>query len=84
MATTATEAPQACAWPTSESIDEGLRAAQRAAATARHAAEDAIDGAALAVRRHPLESVGVAAAVGALAGAALAAGLTWALCTRRK
>ena len=67
----------ACRWPTREAVEENVRQARRAVNTARGAAEDAVDQAAVTIRRHPLPAVGAAAAVGAVAGAAIGFGVGW-------
>jgi ElaB/YqjD/DUF883 family membrane-anchored ribosome-binding protein len=59
------------------SVDEAVRGARRAATRARHALEDSTAGAALRVRRHPLEAVATAAAVGVLVGGAVGLLLGW-------
>lgn len=69
---TATQSEKAsgpCGWPKLDSVEENLRQARRVVNDARHAAEDAIEEAALQVRRHPLPVVGAAIVVGAVAGA---------------
>jgi ElaB/YqjD/DUF883 family membrane-anchored ribosome-binding protein len=79
MATaTETDRPaDACRWPTGEAFEENLREVRRVAATARHAAEDAVAEAALNIRRHPLRAVATAAAVGGIAGALAGFGAGW-------
>lgn len=66
----------ACRWPARE-VGEEMRQARRAVNTARHAAEDAVEQTALNIRRHPLQAVGTAAAVGAVAGAVIGFGAGW-------
>lgn len=66
-----------CAWPTFESIGEGVRDARRAAVAARHVAEDLADDAVLRIRKHPLRAVGIAMAAGAVAGSVAGFSLGW-------
>lgn len=73
-ATQSERAIESCRWPTMESVEEDLRRARRVVNTARHAAEDAVAEAALNVRRHPLQSVGGAAVIGAIVGGVLGFG----------
>ena len=66
-----------CAWPTLESMEEGVRTARRAVNDVRHATEDLVAGTALEVRRHPLTAVGLAATAGLMAGCAVGFGAAW-------
>jgi ElaB/YqjD/DUF883 family membrane-anchored ribosome-binding protein len=70
-------------WPTIESVEENLRQTRRLAKTARHAAEDAVGEAALKVRRHPLQAVGAAVAVGIAVGGVFGFGAGWFARARR-
>jgi ElaB/YqjD/DUF883 family membrane-anchored ribosome-binding protein len=67
----------ACRWPTREAVEENLRQARRAVTAARHTGEDAIEQTALNIRRHPLQAVGAAAVVGAVAGAVIGFSVGW-------
>jgi ElaB/YqjD/DUF883 family membrane-anchored ribosome-binding protein len=53
----------------SEAVDDSVRSALRAARQGRNAAEDAIDDARHAVKKNPLQAVGVVFVSGALVGA---------------
>jgi ElaB/YqjD/DUF883 family membrane-anchored ribosome-binding protein len=68
---------QQCTWPTLASMEKAARTARRAATAARNATEDFVAGTALDVRRHPLASIGLAATVGVMAGAALGVAGAW-------
>lgn len=70
MATPLREGPftEPCAWPALESFEDTMRKGRRTVAKARAAAEDAVAGASLEVRRHPLRAVGVAASAGLVTG----------------
>jgi ElaB/YqjD/DUF883 family membrane-anchored ribosome-binding protein len=57
-----------CAWPTLESVEQAVREARRTVTGAHYAAEDLAARGSLGVRRHPLASVGLAAAAGTLFG----------------
>lgn len=57
-----------CAWPTLESMEEAVRTARRAVTSARNKTEDFVAGTTLEVRRHPLASIGLAAAAGLMTG----------------
>ena len=67
----------ACNWPTLDSVTEVVREARNVVADVRQATTDAAEHIELAARRRPLAAVGVAAAAGFVAGAALAFGLGW-------
>ena len=67
----------ACRWPTREAVEQNLRQARHAVTTARNTAEDAVAQTALNIRRRPLQAVGAAAAVGAIAGAVIGFGVGW-------
>jgi ElaB/YqjD/DUF883 family membrane-anchored ribosome-binding protein len=54
-----------------EAVDDGVKSAVRTLRQGRDAAEDAIDDARRTVKRNPLQSIGVAFAVGVLAGCVL-------------
>lgn len=54
--------------PIRAAVHDGLRDVRRAVAAGRHAVEDCADETAIQVRRHPFASLGMAAAVGLLAG----------------
>lgn len=69
------------AWPSLESMEEGIRAARKAAVAARHAGEDFTAEAVLNIRKHPLRAVGVALAAGVVVGSV--AGLCAGWCARR-
>ena len=82
-ATQSARTTEPCRWPTMESVDENLRQARRVVNTARHVAEDVVAEAELTIRRHPLQSVGAAAAVGAIVGGLIGFGAVWFARTRR-
>jgi len=63
--------------PALETLDENVRQGRRLIVQGRHAAEDAVAAAALQVRRHPLNTVVIAAGAGALAGGLLGFALGW-------
>jgi ElaB/YqjD/DUF883 family membrane-anchored ribosome-binding protein len=54
--------------PTVETLEDRAREARRVILQRRYAAEDAIAGATLQVRRHPLSAVALATGIGTLAG----------------
>ena len=54
--------------PIRAAVQENVRDVRRAAAVGRHAVEDFADASEATVRRHPFVSLGIAAAIGALAG----------------
>jgi ElaB/YqjD/DUF883 family membrane-anchored ribosome-binding protein len=66
-----------CAWPTLESLERTVREARRTVTGARYAAEDLAASASLGERRHPLASVGVAAAGGAVFGCVVGFAVGW-------
>lgn len=51
-----------------DAMDEGARSAMKAIKQGRNAAEDAIDDARHAVKRNPLQTMGIAFAVGIVMG----------------
>lgn len=51
-----------------EAVDDGVRSAIRTIKQGRHAAEDAIDDARHAVKRNPMQAVGIVFAAGVLTG----------------
>jgi ElaB/YqjD/DUF883 family membrane-anchored ribosome-binding protein len=63
--------------PALESLEQNVWEARRAMAHGRRAAGDLVDETALRVRRHPLGSVGLALATGALAGCVMGFVLGW-------
>lgn len=63
--------------PAFEAVEANVRDARRAVEDSRRAAEDFIDETTLQVRRHPLGSIALAAAAGALAGGVLGFALGW-------
>jgi hypothetical protein len=70
-------------WPTREALEENLREVRRVAATARHAAEDAVAEAAVNIRRHPLRAFAGAAMVAGIAGMLVGFGAGWCARARR-
>jgi ElaB/YqjD/DUF883 family membrane-anchored ribosome-binding protein len=68
--------------PALGTLDERMRQGRRAFVRGQHAAEDATAAAARIVKRRPLRTVMIAAAVGALTGGALGFGLGWLTRTR--
>jgi ElaB/YqjD/DUF883 family membrane-anchored ribosome-binding protein len=52
-----------------DSVDDGVRSAMRAVKQGRNAADDAIDDARHAVRKSPLQSMGIVFAAGVMTGA---------------
>jgi ElaB/YqjD/DUF883 family membrane-anchored ribosome-binding protein len=58
-----------------EAVEDGVKSALRAVKQGRHRAEDALDDAKHAVRKNPVEAVGIAFVAGLLAGG-LAAWIT--------
>ena len=64
-------------WPTREALEKNLRDVRRVAATTRYAAEDAVAGAALNIRRQPLRAVAGAAVVAGIAGLLVGFGAGW-------
>lgn len=63
--------------PALESLEQNLRDARRAMAHGRRLAEDAVDGATLRIRRHPLSSTALAATAGIIAGCVMGFALGW-------
>jgi ElaB/YqjD/DUF883 family membrane-anchored ribosome-binding protein len=55
-----------------DAVEEGVRAAVKAIKQGRYAAEDALGEAKHAVKKRPLEAIGIAFAAGVLAGGLLA------------
>lgn len=55
-----------------DAVDDGVRSAFKAIKQGRHAAEDAIDDARHAVKRNPLQAVGLVFAAGVVTGALVA------------
>ena len=51
-----------------DAVDDGVKSALKAAKQGRDVAEDAIDDAKRAVKRNPLEAVGIVFAAGVLVG----------------
>jgi hypothetical protein len=80
---TSAASAEPCAWPGFGAIDEGVKSARRAAAAARHAAEELTSDTVSTVRVHPLRAIGVAAFAGAIVGGLTALGLEWARGRRR-
>jgi ElaB/YqjD/DUF883 family membrane-anchored ribosome-binding protein len=60
-----------------ESVEANLRQARQVVETARQAAQDAVAGGELNVRRHPLQAAGAAAVVGIVVGGLLGFGAGW-------
>ena len=54
--------------PVRAAVDENMRDVRRAVVAGRHAVEDCAAEATVQVRRHPFESLAIAAAVGTLFG----------------
>jgi ElaB/YqjD/DUF883 family membrane-anchored ribosome-binding protein len=80
MTTTVREAKEAVAErlnPALESLEEKMRGARRAMTHGRHATEDLAADAALHVRRHPLASLAMAGAAGAVAGLLFGLAIGW-------
>ncbi|MEZ5320097.1 MAG: hypothetical protein R2752_22035 [Vicinamibacterales bacterium] len=69
--------------PLRESLEERARDTRRAITRGRHAAEDFAAETALKVRRRPLESIAIAAGVGAIVGALFGVALGWRAHNRR-
>jgi ElaB/YqjD/DUF883 family membrane-anchored ribosome-binding protein len=74
---TASEAVSKRVNPALESLEQNVREARRVMAHSRRAAEDFVDETTLRVRRHPLGSVALAVAAGALAGCVMGFALGW-------
>ena len=55
-----------------DAVEDGVRSARQAIKHGRYAAEDVIEEAQHAVKQRPLQAMGIAFAVGALAGSFLA------------
>jgi ElaB/YqjD/DUF883 family membrane-anchored ribosome-binding protein len=66
-----------------ESVEENLRQARQVVDTARHVAGDAVNESELNIRRHPLQAVGAAVAVGVVIGGLFGFGAGWFARTRR-
>ena len=80
---TAAPVTESCCWPTREAIEENLRQAREVVETARQAAQHAVAGAELNVRRHPVQAAGAAAVVGFVIGGLLGLGAGWCARGRR-
>lgn len=57
--------------PIRAAVNDKVRDVRRAVVAGRHAVEDCADVTAVQVRRHPLMSIGVAAAAGVLVGSVI-------------